>query len=310
MNKPQNFRKVEKLMGNRFELCIVHENETIAEQLLNDAVTEIQRIEALLSTFKDDSQVNQINQQAGIRPVKVDAEVFDLIARSNRISQLTDGAFDISYGGIDKSLWNFDTTMTCLPTEEIARQSVHLINFNNIELNDTEKSVFLKNKGMRIGFGGIGKGYGADKARQLLVNKGVKSGFINASGDLTAWGRQLDGKSWSIGLSDPDGPENYLAHLNISDAAIATSGTYEKFVIINGMRYSHTINPKTGFPTSGIKSVSILTTNAELADAMATPVMVMGVKSGLELINQMNLMECIIIDDFNTIHTSDGLKIS
>ncbi|WP_304232372.1 FAD:protein FMN transferase, partial [Jiulongibacter sediminis] len=308
MNKARNFRKVEKLMGNRFELCIVHENETFAEQLLNETVTEIKRIEALLSTFKDDSQVNQINQQAGIKPVKVDDEVFDLIARSKRISQLTDGAFDISYGGIDKSLWNFDTTMTRLPTEEIARQSVHLINFNNIELNDTEKSVFLKNKGMRIGFGGIGKGYGADKAKQLLIKRGVKSGYINASGDLTAWGKQLDGKNWSIGLSNPDKPREYLAQLNISDAAIATSGTYEKFAIINGKRYSHTIDPKTGFPTSGIKSVSILTTNAELADAMATPVMVMGVKNGLELINQMNLMECIIIDDFNTIHTSDGLK--
>jgi thiamine biosynthesis lipoprotein len=147
-------------------------------------------------------------------------------------------------------------------------------------------------------------------ARQLLVKKGVKSGFINASGDLTSWGRQLNGKSWSIGLSNPDSPEDYLAHLNISDAAIATSGTYEKFVIIDGKRYSHTIDPKTGYPASGVKSVSILTTNAELADAMATPVMVMGVKSGLKLINQMNLMECIIIDDFNRIYTSDGLKIN
>lgn len=310
MNKPQNFRRVEKLMGNRFELCIVHENESMAMQLLDDAVVEIQRLEALLSTFKDESQVNQINRQAGIKPVNVDPEVFELIARSKRISQLTDGAFDLSYGSIDKSLWNFDTTMTSLPSEEVAKQSVHLINFNNIELNETERSVFLKKEGMRIGFGGIGKGYGADKAKQLLIKKGVKSGFINASGDLTAWGKQLDGKNWSIGLSDPDRPDDYLAHLNISDAAIATSGTYEKFAMIDGKIYSHTIDPKTGFPTSGIKSVSILTTNAELADAMATPVMVMGVKNGLELINQMNLMECIIIDDFNTIHTSDGLKIS
>ncbi len=296
-------------MGNRFQISVVSDNENWANERIEDAVGEISRIEKLLTTYDDNSQTNQINSNAGIKPVKVDKEVFDLIQRSIRISEITQGAFDISYGSIDKSLWNFDKNMTELPSREVAKQMVRLINYRNIELNPIESTVYLKEKGMRIGFGGIGKGYAADKAKELLKNIGVESGIVNASGDLITWGNQPNGKAWTVGIANPDAQNQPFSSLIISNYAIATSGDYEKFITINAKRYSHTIDPKTGLPVSGIKSVTILAPSAELADALATPVMVMGVQIGLDLINQMKGIACIIIDEKNKIFTSKNINI-
>ena len=302
-------KKVAKLMGNRFEISVVDENEPFAMMLIDDAIAEIQRIEQVLTTFNEESETNQINSQAGISPVKVSSEVFHLIERSLKISEITQGAFDISYGSIDKSLWNFDLSMKKLPDAEIAKQAVRLINYQHIILDKTNSTVFLKEKGMRIGFGGIGKGYAADKAKQLLIQKGAKAGVVNASGDLTTWGTQPNGQAWTIGIANPSNKNQAFSSLNISNAAVATSGDYEKFVMIDGKRYSHTIDPKTGLPVSGIKSVTVITASAELADAMATPITVMGVQVGLNLINQMKNIACIIIDDQNRLYTSKNIHI-
>jgi thiamine biosynthesis lipoprotein len=310
MIKENHHIRIEKLMGNRFEFCVVDSDEEFAQNSLQKAVDEVSRIENLFTTFKQNSQTNLINKNAGTKPVKVDNEVFDLISRSIKISELTQGAFDITYGGLDKSLWNFDTSMKRLPTKSTAMKMVGKIDYRKVELNPALKTVFLKESGMRIGFGGIGKGYAADMAKRLLIDLGVKSGFVNASGDLVTWGRQSDGTSWTIGLSNPDNQNDTIGTLNINDMAISTSGDYEKYVIIDGKRYSHTINPKTGLPVHGIKSVSVISTNAELADAMTTPIMVMGVETGLSLVNQINLLECVIIDSENRIFTSDKFKIA
>jgi thiamine biosynthesis lipoprotein len=301
--------KVQKLMGNRFEISVVSEDENWANERIENAISEISRIEQLLTTFKPDSQTNLINDNAGIKPVRVDKEVFDLIQRSLKISNLTQGAFDITYGSIDKSLWNFDTKMTSLPDKETAKNMVKLIDYQKVILNQDNNSVFLKEEGMRIGFGGIGKGYAAEMAKQLMIKEGVKSGVVNASGDLTTWGNQPDGKQWTIGIADPNHKNKTFSSLNISNMAVATSGDYEKFVMIGGKRYSHTINPKTGLPVTGIKSVTIIAPNAELADSLATPVTVMGVKVGLDLINQIKGIACVIIDDNDKIFTSKNINI-
>ncbi|MDB4904714.1 MAG: FAD:protein transferase [Mucilaginibacter sp.] len=298
-----------RLMGNRFEISVAADNADLAEAHIDSAVTEISRIEKLLTTFSDDSQTNEINRNAGIQPVKVDEEVFDLIARSLKISSLTQGAFDITYGSIDKSLWNFDVNMKQLPDAETARKSVRLINYRNVIMDAENTTVFLKEGGMRIGFGGIGKGYAADRAKQVLKERGVLSGVVNASGDLTTWGVQPDGKKWTIGIVNPDSVNEIFSYMDISDLAVATSGNYEKFVMIDGKKYSHTINPRTGLPVTGIKSVTIITTNAEIADAMATPVMIMGIYVGLDMINQMKNIEAIIIDDNNNLYTSNNINL-
>jgi len=305
---PGMHRRVCKLMGNRFEITVTGK-ERWAQKRIDEAVEEISRIERLLTTFNNNSQTYSININAGIAPVKVDREVFDLIKRSKRISSVTQGAFDISYGSVDKSLWNFDKEMKSLPDPAIARKAVHLINYRNIILDEEKCTVFLKEKGMRIGFGGIGKGYAAERAKTILQANGVESGIVNAAGDLAAWGRQPNGEEWTIGIADPDSAHHPFSWFAITDMAVATSGNYEKFVMIDGKKYSHTIDPRTGMPVRGIKSVTIISPNAEIADAMATPVMIMGTKVGLDLINQLKGLACIIIDDENKIHSSKNINL-
>ena len=310
---PPVHQRVVRLMGNRFAISVVGDDADWANARIDDAIAEISRIERLLTTFNDHSDTARINAGAGVAPVRVEAEVVALIERSLRLSVLTQGAFDITYGGIDKRLWNFDTTMTALPDPKTARQLVRLINYRNVLIDPARQTVFLREKGMRIGFGGIGKGYAAEQAKRLLQAQGVPSGVINAAGDLTTWGTQPTGQPWTIGIADPDrpdaGPTPAFAHLNIGDMAVATSGTYEKYALINGKRYAHTIDPKTGYPVSGIKSVTIIAPNAELADALATPVMVMGVQTGLHLINQLTGVGGIIIDDSNRLHTTANVRL-
>jgi thiamine biosynthesis lipoprotein len=310
MSQRTVFRREMKLMGNRFEISVVASDEPWAMERTDAAVTEIRRIERLLTTYDEGSETNLINRNAGIAPVEVSRETFGLIERSIRISGVTQGAFDISYGSVDKRLWNFDEHMQQLPDKELAKKMVRLINYRNILLDGPRSMVFLKEKGMRIGFGGIGKGYAAERAKMVMQEMGVDSGVVNASGDLTAWGFQPDGKSWTIGIVRPDVKGEIFSYLNITNMALATSGNYEKYVMIGGKRYSHTIDPRTGLPVTGIKSVTIITPNAEIADAMATPVMIMGVRAGLYMINQMKDIEAVIIDDEDKIYISDHIHFS
>jgi len=305
------FKRVLKLMGNRFEISVVAavEDEIWANNCIETAIGEIARIEKLLTTYDENSQLSLINKQAGIAPVKVDKEVVELIERAKKISDITQGAFDISYGSIDKKLWNFDKSMTALPDEETAKNLVRLINYKNIFTDIQNQTVFLKEKGMRIGFGGIGKGYAAERAKYLLQQNGVESGIVNAAGDLTTWGKHPDGKPWTIGIANPDSVRDAFSWMDITNMSVATSGNYEKFVVIGGKKYSHTINPKTGMPVQGIKSVTIISPNAEIADAFATPVMVMGIKVGLNMVNQIKGLGCIIIDESDIIYTSANINI-
>ena len=304
------YKQSMKLMGNRFEITVAGPNETWANKRIQEAEEEIQRIENLLTTYKNNSETNLINFAAGIEPVKVSEEVFRLIQRSIRISEITQGAFDITYGSVDKSLWNFDTNMVQLPDARTAKRMVRLINYRNIILDENNHTVFLKELGMRIGFGGIGKGYAAERAKKILRDAGVQSGIVNASGDLTTWGFQPDGKPWSIGIVNPNFSGKIFSYLDVTDMAVATSGNYEKFIMINGNKYSHTINPRTGLPVRGIKSVTIITPNAEIADAMATPVTIMGIKAGLDMINQIKDIEAIAIDDNDIIYTTKNLRFT
>jgi thiamine biosynthesis lipoprotein len=297
-------------MGNRFEITVVSDNEVWANDRIDAAVTEIQRIEKLLTTFSEDSDTNHVNRYAGIMPVIVAPEVLRLVKRAILLSGITQGAFDITYGSVDKSLWNFDTGMTALPDRQTAKKMVRLINYRNIVVDEKDSTLFLREKGMRIGFGGIGKGYAAEMAKQVMIKQGVSSGIVNASGDLTTWGSQPDGKPWTIGIANPDATNQLFSFFEISDMAVATSGNYEKYAMIDGKKYSHTIDPAIGLPVSGIKSVTIICSNAEVADAMATPVMIMGIDVGLHMINQIRGMGCIIVDDHNKIFTSQNIILT
>ncbi|MGB7786031.1 MAG: FAD:protein FMN transferase [Salinimicrobium sp.] len=303
------YKRTLKLMGSRFEITVVAKDEAEANGYIDLAVGEIQRIEKLISSWDESSQTSEINQNSGIKPVKVDKELFNLIARSKKISEITDGAFDISYASMDR-IWKFDGTMEQMPSEEEVKASVSKVGFQNIILDKENSTVFLKEPGMKIGFGAIGKGYAADKAKALLIEKGVSGGIINASGDMNTWGTKPGGNEWMVAITNPMNKDKAFALLPLKQGAVVTSGDYEKFVNFNGVRYAHIINPKTGYPATGIISVSVFAPKAELADALATSVFVMGKEVGLNRIDQLPQVECIIIDENGNIITSKNIKIS
>ncbi len=304
----QVFQRTLKLMGSRFDLTVVAENQTQGNAYLDMAIDEISRIERLISSWDPNSQTSKINQNAGVAPVKVDQELFNLIARAIKISKLTQGAFDISYASMDR-IWKFDGSVTEMPSEEAIKQSVAKVGYQNIVLDQENGTVFLAKEGMKIGFGAIGKGYAADRAKALLMKNGVDSGIINASGDLNAWGTQPDGKDWMVAIVNPLNKEKVFSWLPVKDQAVVTSGNYEKFVILNGERYTHIIDPRTGYPSKGVRSATIFTANAELADALATSIFVMGVDTGLDFVNQLKGVECILVDDNNKIITSKNIAL-
>jgi len=301
------YSRSDLLMGNQFHIGAVCNSETQAQEALEEAVNEIKRIEAKLSTYKTTSETNRINSNAGIHPIEVSEETISLIERAIRISELTQGAFDITYGGLDVKFWNFDQDMKALPDINDAKNSVSLINYKNIELNKKESTVFLKKKGMRIGFGGIGKGYAADCAKKIMYALGIENGVVNASGDMTVWGYKPNGEKWSIGIAHPSYQNAFFSKIEVTNTSIATSGNYEKFVMIGNQKYSHTINPKTGMPIKGIKSITTICPYAEFADAIATPIMIMGIENGLNMVNQIKGLECIIFDDDDHVFVSNNI---
>lgn len=295
-------------MGSRFDITVVAKDSIEGEKFIKLAVDEIERIESLISSWDENSQTSKINRNSGIKAVEVDLELFQLIERAIAISNLTDGAFDISYASMDK-IWKFDGSMKEMPSEDEIKASVEKVGFKNIVLDKSKNTVFLKLKGMKIGFGAIGKGYAADKAKELLMSKGVTAGIINASGDMNTWGIQPNGSEWKVAITNPLNKNKAFALLPINNSAVVTSGNYEKFVNFNGIRYSHIIDPRTGYPSSGIISVTVFAPKAELADALATSVFVMGKDTGLDRINQLPNIECIIIDDKGNIIKSKNIEI-
>ncbi|WP_390620530.1 FAD:protein FMN transferase [Psychroserpens burtonensis] len=298
-----------KLMGSRFDITVVAQDTTQANTYIDLGVSEITRIEKLISSWDPKSQTSKINRNAGIKSVIVDKELFDLINRALSISKLTDGAFDISYASMD-NIWKFDGSMKQMPLDADIKVSVEKVGFENIILNPSESSVFLRKKGMKIGFGAIGKGYAADKTKALLIEKGVVSGIINASGDMNTWGTQINGEEWKVAITNPLNKNKAFALLPITNGAVVTSGDYEKQVTLNGKRYTHIIDPRTGYPSFGIISVTVFASKAELADALATSVFVMGKEVGLNRINQLPNIECIIIDEKGNLFTSNNIEIN
>jgi thiamine biosynthesis lipoprotein len=302
------YRRSTRLMGDKFEISVVGNDPLLADEQIDIAINEINRVEKLLSAFSEDSHLNQINRNAGIEPVKANAEIFRLIDRALQISELTHGAFDITYF-TGTGYTNDDALLSENADVKIAPSPVMLTNYKNVVVDAAKQTVFLKEKGMRIGFGANSRGYAADRAKFILQMNGVSSGVINAGGDLLTWGTQPNQKPWTVAAADPEQRKQPFAHLNISNMAFATSVNAEKYASISNKKFVSVMAAKKGFPVSEITSVSIISPTAELSDAMASPLINIGVNAGLYLINQLNQIACIIIDDQNRIYTSKDVSI-
>lgn len=302
------YKRSLSMLGSPFEITVVAGDSLSGEKALDMAVAEVRRIESLISDWKPETEISEVNRNAGKQPVKVSQEVFDLVSRSLKISELTEGAFDVSYASMDK-IWKFDGSMTAMPTPEAIQKSVEKVGYRNIILDAEKTAIFLKNEGMKIGLGGIGQGYIADKIKELLISNGFHSGIVNVSGDVSAWGTMPDGNPWTVGIVNPMNKNKIFATFPLIDSSVETSGSYEKYVVFDGKRYSHIIDPRTGYPAMGIVSVSVFSKQTEISDALATSIFVMGKDVGLNLINQLKGIECIIIDDQGKIYSSEGIKL-
>jgi thiamine biosynthesis lipoprotein len=302
------YKKKLALIGSPFEITVIAKDTIEGNEYANLAVGEVKRIENLISDWIPTTQISQVNQNSGIKPIKVDDEVFNLVERAVKISKITHGAFDISYASMDK-IWKFDGSMKEMPTPEAIKKSVERIGYQKIVLDKQKSTIFLKDAGMKLGLGGIGQGYIADKIKDLLQSKGCTSGIVNVSGDINTWGKQPNGKPWTVAIVNPMNKNKVFATFPLEDSAVETSGSYEKYVTFNGIRYSHIIDPRTGYPATGIISVSVFAKQTEIADALATGIFVLGVEVGLDLVNQIKGIECVIVDDKGKIHTSKGINI-
>lgn len=302
------YKKKVSMLGSPFEITVVAKDSIEGNYFIELAISEVKRIENQISDWIPTTQISLVNKNAGIQAVKVDSEVFDLVARAIKVSELTDGAFDISYASMDK-IWKFDGSMKAMPSDDAIKKSVAKIGYKNIILNKQDQSIFLKIEGMKLGLGGIGQGYIADKVKDKLLANGCLSGIVNVSGDINAWGKQSNQKPWTVGIVNPMNKNKVFATFPLENSSVETSGNYEKYVIFNGIRYSHIIDPRSGFPAQGVVSVSVFAKQTEIADALATGIFVLGVEVGLNLVNQLKGIECIIVDDKGKIHSSKGIDV-
>ncbi len=299
-------KKTVKLMGSDFDITVVAPNEELGYINIDEATAEISRVEKMISSWDSRSETSLINKNAGIKPVKVSYELYNLIERAVQYSEITYGAFDITFASMDK-VWKFDGTMEYEPTPTEIEKSIAKVGYKKIVLNEEDRTVFLKEKGMQISFGGLGKGFAADKAKELLISKQVVAGVINASGDLTTWGTRASGEKWMLGIANPKNKGKIFTWLPVLESSVATSRSFDQFINFKGKKYSHIIDPRTGYPTTGINSVHVLAKSAEFCDALATAIFIMGKDAGLALVNQLPLTEVILVDSENKMFKSSGI---
>jgi len=295
------FRLQCKLMGSQFELVVVAETQVFADQFFEAGIHEIKRIEDLMSEFKNDSETSRINSFPSNVIFTIDAEVHQLLVRCQKLYSLTQGAFDVSMAPL-KKLYSFKRTEAILPNAKEIKSALSKTGFENILLLDNNRLCFLK-KEMKTSFAAIGKGYAADKVKALWSALGIHGGVINASGDICTIGQRADGNNWSTGISNTDWNQ-LLLKIQMPCAAVATSGDYEQYFTSNGKKYGHTLHPKTGLPVQGMRSVSVFSPSAELSDALATAINVMGLEQGKHLLNQFPQTWYYILDDKNKTHSN------
>ncbi|TGE24539.1 FAD:protein FMN transferase [Hymenobacter aquaticus] len=308
--RPRNFTKSAHLMGSHFEFTVVSDRDTLAWQALEAAVTEVRRIDHLMSFWDSTSQITQINRQAGRQPVVVDQEVYDLIQRTLRVSELSGGAFDITFASADK-IYKFDRQdHTALPDPAVVKASVARINYKDVVLDPAKRTVLLRRAGMRLNLAGVLQGYGVRRAKALLDAWGLKGGLLNGSGDVLCWGRQADGSLWRVAIGDPKHPGSVASWVSLTDMAVVTAGNYEQFFTVQGKTYGHIINPHTGYPATGLRSVTILCPDVELADCLDEVVFVLGPEAGLAFINRLQGVSCVLITDDNRTLASKGMQLN
>ena len=303
------FQRTYASMGTELQLTAWTADETAAETAFGEVSQEMERLEGLLSNWRDDSEIQQLNAAAGKHPVRIGSDLRDVLKTARQVSEWTGGKFDVTWGALS-GLWKFDYQNQdgSIPehSEIVRRRS--LIDYQQLILDEHDGTAFLKQEGMVANLGGIGKGYAVDRARDILRRRGFRDFMIQFGGDMYVAG--LNGNHpWRLGIQDPRGPANRIfAQVDLSESTFSTSGDYARSFVKNGRRYHHIIDPQTGEPAQGCRSVTIMTSSAIIADGLSTGVFVLGPEAGMALIKQLPGVEAVIVSAKNEVLVSPELK--
>lgn len=278
------------------------------DEAAQKVLDEIKRLENLMSINIEESEISQINANAGQKPVKVSDDTFIVISGALEYAEMTDGLFDPSIGPLVK-LWGIGTHNAKVPTQEELEKALTLVNYKDVILNKREQTVYLKKAGMIIDVGGIAKGYAADQAIDIFKKHQIKNGFLNIGGNVIVHGPKPNNELWRIGIQDPRAVrDEIMAVASLQDQAVVTSGDYERYIIRDGKRYHHILNPKTGYPVDrGLMSASMVGTSSFHADALSTSVFLLGQEEGMKLAKDKGFDVMLITKDQQVI-MSEGLK--
>jgi len=294
-------------MGSEVHLTAWTADERGALDAFEAAFDEFDRLDGLMSVWKEGSEVERLNRAAGQMPVPIGAEMREVLSMARLASEWTEGKFDVTFGVLS-GLWKFDHDLDGnIPPRADVQARLPLIDYQQLVVDETKGTAFLKRKGMRVHLGGIGKGYAVDRAAAILRGRGFNDFMIQSGGDLYVAGKRGD-RSWRAGIQDPRGPKgSSFAAIDLSDAAFTTSGDYERFFMKDGRRYHHIIDPDVGEPAQGSRSVTIVAKTASLADALDTGIFILGPEKGMALIERLNGVEGVIVTSSNNVLVSSGL---
>jgi FAD:protein FMN transferase len=305
--KKHIYRKSRVLMNTVVTITVVTDAENTADKAIEDAFLKIEDIEKKVNFHSPASDIALINKSAGITEVKVSPDTITLVNNALFVSEKTRGAFDITIGPV-MQLYNFFTQQK--PEDLTLNNTLPLVNYRDVLININNSTVHLRKRGMLIDPGGIAKGYAADRATETLRQQGIVSGIVAIAGDIRAFGTKPDGKPWKVGIRNPraKGPEDdIMATMELTDAAISTSGDYERFFISNGKRYHHILSPKTGRPADLCRSVTVIAPEGYLADSFSTGIFILGPEKGLELLETLGY-HGVIVDNEGKIHMTPDLR--
>ncbi len=292
------------IMGTRIVVELYHDDPAVARQGVDSVLSEMHRIDAAMSPFIDSSELSRINRDAAKQAVPVSPELFDLLQRSKQVSELTDGAFDITFASVG---FLYDYRKGIRPDDRQRSQATTLINFRQLDLDPAGSTVHFKQPGMRIDLGGIAKGYAVDRSMALLGKLGIQSALVRAGGDSRVSGERW-GRPWSIGVRDPRDRNGVVALIPLIDVALSTSGDYERYFERDGVRYHHIINPRTGDSARELQSVTIIGPDATTTDALSTSVFVLGLQKGMALVDRLPGIDAILVDRHSDLHYSNDLE--
>jgi FAD:protein FMN transferase len=296
--------RTEAIMGTRIYVELWADDPVKGNAAIDAVMADMRRIDDLMSHYKPDSQLSRINQHANEGPVQVDQELFDLIKLSTYYSQITEGAFDITYASVG---YLYDYPKHIHPTEAQIKSALPSVNWRNMLLDEAHHTVQFEHPGMRIDLGGIGKGYAVDRGIDILKARGIQHAVVTAGGDTRIIGDHM-GRPWVVAIQNPDDPQKVVTRIPLSDSAMSTSGDYERFFDEDGVRYHHIIDPHTGHSASKVRSATILAPTATQTDGMSKTAFVLGADKALEIINRMPEYDAVFITPDGKILYSNGLR--